>query len=82
MLCFPRRCCSPDDAQDTIDELHGKGKWVSCCISVGTVESWRDDAGDFPPSVVGEAKSNVENERFLDIAQDVCTIDMSYVHAI
>ncbi|CAN0056832.1 unnamed protein product, partial [Hapterophycus canaliculatus] len=59
-----------DNAQDTIDELHGKGKWVSCYISVGTVELWRDDADDFPPSVVGESKANVGRESFLDITQD------------
>ncbi|CAM9517248.1 unnamed protein product, partial [Scytosiphon promiscuus] len=59
-----------DNAQDTIDELHGRGRWVSCYISVGTVESWREDAGDFPASAVGESKVNVEGERFLDINQN------------
>ncbi|CAM9572662.1 unnamed protein product, partial [Ectocarpus fasciculatus] len=58
-----------DNAQDTIDELHGKGKYVSCYISVGTVESWREDAGAFPSSAVGDSWDDWQGERFLDITQ-------------
>lgn len=59
-----------DYAQDTIDELHKKGKRVSCYISVGAVESWREDADEFPSSVVGES-SDLEGEKYLDITQQV-----------
>lgn len=58
-------------AQETIDELHEKGKWVSCYISVGTVESWREDAGVFPSEAVGESPDGWTGESFLDITSEV-----------
>lgn len=69
-ICLSLLCVS-DNAQATIDELHNKGKWVSCYISVGTVESWREDAGAFQSSVVGNSWPDWEGEKFLDIAQQV-----------
>lgn len=60
-----------DVDQETINELHEKGRWVSCYISVGTVESLREDAGVFPSSAVGESPDGWNGERFLDITNDV-----------
>lgn len=57
--------------QETIDELHDNGKWVSCYISVGTVESWREDAGVFPSSAVGGSPKGWSGEKFLDITSAV-----------
>ncbi|CAM9653398.1 unnamed protein product [Ectocarpus sp. 12 AP-2014] len=50
-----------DVAQDTIDELHGKGKYVSCYISVGTVESWRENVG---------VRKKRKSPTFFDTGQD------------
>lgn len=70
-VCRCRHSCSSDGAQTTIDELHRKGKWVSCYISVGTVESWRSDAGAFPSEAVGNSWEDWAGEKFLDISQQV-----------
>ena len=67
-----------DNAQSTIDELHNKGKWVSCYISVGTVETWRNDAGAFPSEAVGNSWDDWAGEKFLDVSQQVRT----YVGAV
>ncbi len=53
--------------KETIDELHAQGKKVFAYLSVGTVEDWRPDAGDFPPSVVGKKYHGWQGERWLDI---------------
>ncbi|CAM9517175.1 unnamed protein product, partial [Scytosiphon promiscuus] len=59
-----------DYAQDTIDELHAKGKWVSCYISVGSIESWREDAGVFPSTAVGHTIGIDSGENYLDITDE------------
>ncbi len=43
------------------------GGYAICYVSVGTVESYRDDAGDFPPEVVGRVYGDWPDERFLDL---------------
>ncbi|CAN0235414.1 unnamed protein product [Scytosiphon promiscuus] len=58
-----------DYAQDTIDLLHSQGKWVVCYISIGTVEDWRDDADDFPDSVIGPPMDGWDGENWLDVNQ-------------
>lgn len=71
-VCICRcRCRVPGYTQDTIDELHAKGKWVSCYISVGSVEAWREDAGVFPSSAVGHAIGVDSGENYLDITHEV-----------
>lgn len=60
-----------DYAQDTIDELHAKGKKVSCYVSIGSVESWREDASVFPSSAVGHAIGEDSGENYLDITDEV-----------
>jgi hypothetical protein len=59
-----------DAPQATIDTLHALGRVVICYLSAGTWESWRPDAGDFPPAVLGNALDPPFNdERWLDIRQ-------------
>jgi hypothetical protein len=41
-----------------------------CYLSAGTVESFRDDAADFPDSVIGNVLSDYPNERWLDVRSD------------
>jgi hypothetical protein len=50
----------------TIDALHAAGRRVICYLSVGTVESWRDDAMMFPAAAVGNQLARFPNERWLD----------------
>ncbi|CAM9794329.1 unnamed protein product, partial [Hapterophycus canaliculatus] len=59
-----------DNAQDTIDELHARGKGVSCYISAGSVESWREDASLFPSSAVGYATGVDSGENYLDVTDE------------
>lgn len=53
----------------TISELHAKGIHVLCYVSMGTLEDWRPDAKNYPPSVIGKEWADWKGERFLDIRQ-------------
>jgi hypothetical protein len=53
--------------QATIDLLHQEGRVVICYFSAGSWESYRDDADDFPPEVLGNVLDGWEDERWLDI---------------
>lgn len=48
------------------DELHAAGRVVVCYFSAGSWEDWRDDAGDFPESALGDELDGWEGERWLD----------------
>ncbi|HVY30843.1 MAG TPA: endo alpha-1,4 polygalactosaminidase [Polyangiaceae bacterium] len=50
--------------------LHDQGKHYLCYLSAGTLESFRDDASEFPDSVIGNALSGYPNERWLDVRSD------------
>jgi hypothetical protein len=50
-----------------VDTLHGLGNHVICYLDVGSWEDWRDDAGDFPQSILGEGYDGFPDERWLDI---------------
>ncbi|MFZ1757212.1 MAG: endo alpha-1,4 polygalactosaminidase [Caldilineaceae bacterium] len=58
-----------DAPQATIDELHNAGRVVICYFSAGSWENWRDDAGAFPSSVLGEPLDGWPDEKWLDIRQ-------------
>lgn len=58
-----------DTPQAVIDELHGNGRTVICYFSAGSWEDWRDDAADFPPSVLGSPLEGWPGEKWLDIRQ-------------
>lgn len=52
-----------------VASLHEKKRKVICYISVGTVENWRKDAGQFPKSVIGKDYIGWPGEKWLDIRQ-------------
>lgn len=56
-----------DTPQATIDQLHEDGRIVICYFSAGTWEDWREDAADFPESVLGNDLEQWPGERWLDI---------------
>lgn len=57
-----------DSPQSIIDELHSKNKKVVCYFSGGSWEDWREDAIDFPESVIGSS-NGWAGENWLDIRQ-------------
>ena len=56
-----------DNSEALVTELHSQNKKVIAYISVGSVESWRSDAGDFPASIIGNNYDGWDGEKFLDI---------------
>lgn len=54
-----------------INKLHSRGKAVVCYINIGSWESWRDDADDFPRSALGNELRGWADERWLDITNPV-----------
>lgn len=50
-----------------ITNLHHQGKKVIAYVSVGSIEDWRPDAGDFPAEIIGNDYPGWEGEKFLDI---------------
>jgi hypothetical protein len=56
-----------DAPQAIIDDLHAAGRIVICYFSAGSYEDWRDDATDFPASVIGKPLDDWEGEAWLDI---------------
>jgi hypothetical protein len=55
----------------TIDALKNQGRKVMCYFSAGSYENWREDAKDFPDSVLGRNLSGWPGERWLDIRSNV-----------
>lgn len=55
---------SPDALLDT---LHDDGRLVICYFSAGSVEDWREDAGDFPAAAIGRKLRGWAGERWLDV---------------
>jgi hypothetical protein len=56
-----------DTSARTVAALHRKGRHVICYIDVGTWESYRSDAGDFPDDLLGNRVDGWPDERWLDI---------------
>ena len=56
-----------DTPQPVIDKLKARGVKLICYFSVGTVESFRTDASEFPKQVVGNPYVGYADERWLDI---------------
>lgn len=52
-----------------VSSLHAKDRRVICYISVGSWENWRNDASQFPQSVIGKDYPNWPGENWLDIRQ-------------
>jgi len=57
-----------DTSAATVAGFHGLGQRTICYIDVGTWESWRPDAGEFPSSVLGSS-DGWPGEQWLDIRQ-------------
>ncbi len=55
--------------KSTVEELHRLGRKVICYLDVGSWESYRPDAEEFPPSVRGNAYEGFPEERWLDISR-------------
>jgi endo-alpha-1,4-polygalactosaminidase (GH114 family) len=58
-----------DQSAAVVAALHAKGRKVVCYISVGSYEDWREDADQFPDSVLGNDYEGWPGEKWLDIRQ-------------
>lgn len=56
-----------NETNGMVGELKGLGKNVICYVNVGAWEDWRDDASQFPASILGSVYDRFPNERWLDI---------------
>jgi hypothetical protein len=68
----PRKMYDVDmEATDaaTIARLQAKGIYVVCYLETGGWESYREDAGAYPESVLGNAVDGYPEERWVDIRQ-------------
>jgi hypothetical protein len=52
---------------DDLATLRAQGRPYLCYLSAGSVESFRDDAADFPVSAIGNPLENFPRERWLDV---------------
>ncbi|RQS09879.1 endo alpha-1,4 polygalactosaminidase [Burkholderia sp. Bp9002] len=50
-----------------VQTLHGTGYHVICYVDVGSWENWRDDAAQFPASILGNTYSGFHDEKWLDV---------------
>lgn len=55
--------------KELVEAFHAKGIKVIAYVSVGTLESYRDDAYLLPPEVIGNVYPDWPDERFLDLRQ-------------
>ncbi len=56
-----------DNSAALVRRLHARGRKVICYLDVGAWESFRPDAGRFPPSVLGAVNPQWPDQRWLDI---------------
>lgn len=56
-----------DTPESQVRALRERGLRTACYLSAGTLESWRDDAGRFPASVVGRPLADWPGERWVDV---------------
>jgi hypothetical protein len=54
-------------SKGTVQQLHRLGRKVVCYLDVGSWETYRPDAGQFPKSVIGRRYEGFPDERWLDI---------------
>jgi hypothetical protein len=52
-----------------VRELHRQGRKVVCYLDVGSWESYRPDAKDFPRRVIGRRYAGFPDERWLDVGR-------------
>lgn len=58
-----------DTTAGQITSLHAQGSKVLCYFSAGSYEDWRDDADEFPKSVLGKKLDGWAGERWLDVSE-------------
>lgn len=56
-----------DVPDSTFETLRTDGRLITCYFSAGSVEDWREDAGDFPDEAIGRKLDGWAGERWLDI---------------
>ena len=56
-----------DERASVVEAIHAQGDRAICYVSVGTYEPFRDDAKEFPRSLLGKRLDRFEEERWLDI---------------
>ena len=56
-----------NESATLIERLHAQGKIAVAYLSAGTLESYRDDAEDFPEDAVGQPLESYPNESWLDV---------------
>jgi hypothetical protein len=56
-----------DTSANEVRQLHRRGRRAVCYLDVGSWESYRPDAGQFPRSVIGRRYEDFPDERWLDI---------------
>lgn len=66
-----------DVSPESISLLQTSGKKVICYFSAGSWEDWRDDAGAFPESTLGNTLDGWPNEKWLDIRSNDIKSTMS-----
>jgi hypothetical protein len=54
-------------SRQTVRQLHRLGRKVVCYLDVGSWETYRPDAGQFPQSVIGRRYEGFPDERWLDV---------------
>ncbi len=52
-----------------VKALHRRGRKAICYLDVGSWESYRPDAGEFPRSVIGRRYDGFPDERWLDVSR-------------
>jgi hypothetical protein len=57
-------------SQSVIDRLRAQGKQVCAYLSAGTMETYRDDADDFPTAAVGNRFEPYPEEYWLDVRSE------------
>ena len=56
-----------DNPASVVATLHAAGRKVICYVDAGAWESYRPDAGRFPPAILGSVVDGWPEERWLDI---------------
>lgn len=56
-----------DNDASVVAALHASGRHVVCYVDVGTWESYRPDASDFPPAIIGNGVDGWPDEKWLDV---------------
>jgi hypothetical protein len=56
------------DASDAkLEQLIADGRTLICYFSAGSMEDWRDDAGEFPSAAIGSGLAGWDGEYWIDI---------------